>query len=137
MAMELLKRPASPGLGSSTESTASYSTASVSSDPPSSLDGFSLSQTAVSTKDELHQGTLHASSRYNLRETPERLKRAAEAAVTSHDEFDLLDQQIGEGGFGTVLRARHKRTGDLVAAKIVTAGAREHVSLRLPPGRDS
>ena len=51
--------------------------------------------------------------RYMLRDTPARQQR--------NSDFELLDdaQQLGGGGYSQVFTARHKLTGEVVAAKII------------------
>ena len=65
---------------------------------------------------------------WDLRNTPARQQRAATAA--QQGQFELLElEQLGEGGFGKVLRARHRISGEVVAAKVIADGARSEVRL--------
>ena len=59
---------------------------------------------------------------YSLRQTPDRLQRQSDECSSS--DFELLADgtpPLGSGGYGTVVRARHTPTGELVAAKVVPA----------------
>ncbi|KAF0929179.1 hypothetical protein E2562_016419 [Oryza meyeriana var. granulata] len=55
-----------------------------------------------------------------------RLRSSSAAAIGRIDDYERLDV-IGEGGFGVVFEARHRRTGESVAVKWIRGdGAGEH-----------
>ena len=45
--------------------------------------------------------------------------RIASPLVKGLTDFYNIEHKIGKGGFGTVYRASHKETGDIVAVKLV------------------
>jgi len=59
---------------------------------------------------------------YKLRDTPARKQRLASEPSAS-SQFMLLKEEaaLGVGGYGTVIRARHVPSGEIVAAKVMTA----------------
>lgn len=71
---------------------------------------------------------------YKLRDTPARKQRLASEPSAS-SQFMLLKEEaaLGVGGYGTVIRARHVPSGEIVAAKVMTAeSAKALVSARPP-----
>ena len=66
--------------------------------------------------------TSPSDARYGLRSTPgQKAAPSASSAGASTSQYELVDEILGQGAYGTVLKARHKATQELLAAKVVPA----------------
>ena len=73
---------------------------------------------------------LYRGSPYSLRSTPARQLSQSMAAQVSEFDVDGDAEPLGVGGYATVMRARHRTSGEAVAAKVVSLDKASLVAVR-------